>query len=354
VFFARTDSTPQYWFAARVPVRPADSPRIIPGTLLIAGSTFFSHPLFFRPGRWILIALVAIGLSVLCWAPFLRGLTRSIKQMEHATAQIAEGRFNVPVDASRPDEVGRLGASINRMASRLQATVTGQKRFLGDTAHELRSPLARLQVALEILQNKPSGREEPLINDIREDVQAMTRLTDDLLQYARAELSAQPVRLSEVDVRGAVDRAMRQEARSGIDTIVDVPAGLTVIANEELLVRALANVLRNSIRYAGDAGSILVAGQGRDGAVTITITDSGPGVPPEMLDRIFTPFARLESSRDRRSGGVGLGLAIVRSAVEACGGSVTCSNGTPSGLEVSLSLPAARSDAGGVRLQPDP
>ena len=136
----------------------------LPGTLLIASDGFFSNPFLRRSMQWLLVALGAAAISILCWAPLLRGLTRSVGRLEQATARISEGRFDVRADDSRTDELGLLGRSINRMAARIDdAMVSGQTRFLGDTAHELRSPLGRMQIALGLLDAHVAEADKPYL-----------------------------------------------------------------------------------------------------------------------------------------------------------------------------------------------
>jgi two-component system sensor histidine kinase CpxA len=245
------------------------------------------------------------------------------------------------LSVKRQDELGLLGSSINRMAARLGAFTHGQKRFLGDVAHELRSPLGRMQRALGILDRKVDESGAEYIKDIADDVKVMSGLTDGLLEFAKAEMRQGAVTLGPVNVADVVWRAVKAEGRPGVEVNVDVDPMLMVNAETECLFRAVANVIRNAIRYAGEAGPIVVGASRHHGEVNLTVMDAGPGVPVESVDQIFEPFYRLEYARDRESGGAGLGLAIVKSCVEACGGRVSCKNLTPKGLEVSLVLASA-------------
>jgi len=328
---------PKTWIILRTPIRFAETPAIVPGSLIVVPYGLFGDPLLF-PVLWLWWALLGLGVTTACWWPLLRSLTRSLGRMEQATSQIAEGRFSTRLGIARLDEVGRLSTSIERMAARLGALVTGQKRFLGDTAHELRSPLGRMQVALEILDTRVPEPERAYVHDLKDDVEALSRLTDDLLQYARAELADRAVALAAVNVADAVTRAVSRESQSGVTFDVRVPANLTVNADPLLLDRAIANLLRNAVKYAGGAGPVeIVASSGT--STVIAVSDSGPGVASESIERLFDPFFREDVARNRKTGGVGLGLAIVRSAIEACGGSVSCRNRQPHGLEVRLVFP---------------
>ena len=328
---------PKTWIILRTPIRFADAPGIVPGSLVVVPYGLFGDRLLF-PVQWLWWAILALAVTAACWWPLLRRLTQSLGRMEHATSQIAEGRFTTRLGITRPDEVGRLASSIERMAARLGALVTGQKRFLGDTAHELRSPLGRMQVALEILDTRVADPERAYVRDLKDDVEALGRLTDDLLQYARAELTDRTVALEAVNVLAAVDKAVSRENRASVTFEVRVPAGLTVKADPSLLERAISNLVRNAVKYAGTAGPIAISAASDATGATITVSDSGPGVSPESIERIFDPFYREDVARNRKTGGVGLGLAIVRSAVEACGGTVSCRNRLPHGLEVKMRL----------------
>jgi two-component system sensor histidine kinase CpxA len=144
-----------------------------------------------------------------------------------------------------------------------------------------------------------------------------------------------------VSVSEAVDLAIRREAAEGAQIQVNLDRSIHAQADMDYLVRAIGNVLRNAVRYAGKNGPITVGCTQTDDEVVLTISDCGPGVPDADLDRIFMPFYRIDVARDRRTGGTGLGLAIVRSCIEACGGRVSGKNRQPSGLEITMTLPAA-------------
>jgi two-component system sensor histidine kinase CpxA len=284
---------------------------------------------------WIAAAGGVLLFSLLFWLPLVRGITGSIREMTGATARVAEGRFDVRVRESRGDELGLLAQSINAMAGRLAGFVNGQKRFLGDIAHELCSPLARAQVALGILESEVGAG---ALTDLREEVQQISSLVNELLSFSKASLAAGQIKLQTFPLREVLSRAIEREGFSAQAIRADIPGDLLVKAEPDLLCRALSNLLRNAVKYAGDAGQIEVAA-GRVGAeVVLTVSDQGPGVPEEALARIFDPFYRVDVSRARETGGTGLGLAIVKTCVESCGGRVTCRNRLPHGLSVTISL----------------
>jgi two-component system sensor histidine kinase CpxA len=336
-FLVETSTSPRYWVGVRMPVPDSNEPEPRHGTLLITSSSLWTNAFFFQLTPWLVMGGVASLLSVLCWLPFVRNSTRAVHKMLAATSAISTGRFEVDAASKRSDELGALGASINHMASQLDSLVRGQKRFLADAAHELRSPLGRMQLAAGILERKADSEDLRYIADLKEDVEMLSDLTDELLVFARAE-STPASRVAPVAVEPLIEKVLRMERQENAEIRVDVAPGLRVLADEALLCRSIANLLRNSIRYAGASGPIDVSARAENGHVLITVADSGPGVPDELIDKIFAPFYRLDESRNRRTGGAGLGLAIVKSTMDACGGSLECRNRKPAGLETTLKL----------------
>jgi two-component system sensor histidine kinase CpxA len=305
----------------------------------MSSASFVGTPLFFDYKPWLVLGVATIAVFIVCWLPFIRGLTRSVGELSRVTEQIAEGQFEHQLPETRRDEVGLLAGGINRMAARLSGFVKGQKRFLGDIAHELSAPIARIQFALGILEHKT---EPGTLDDLQEEVRQMSTLVGELLSFSKIGMQAREKPLAAVDVAAVVSRAVAQE---GAKVEVSVEPGLLAMADAEALVRSIGNLVRNAVRYAGEAGPIGLTAR-RDGdAVSIAVTDCGPGLPEDDVDRgVFTPFYRVETSRNRALGGVGLGLAIVRSCVEACQGTVRCRNRVEGGLEVEIRL----REAGGV------
>jgi two-component system sensor histidine kinase CpxA len=340
VFLMSAKGDVPYWIGARMPVRSRGEAEDQRATLFVGFSSLWNNPFLSQMWTWFGIIGVAALFSVLFWLPLVRGLTRSIDQMMRATATIADGNFDVQVSSKRSDELGLLAGSITRMASRLETFVKGQKRFLGDVAHELRSPLGRMRIASEILERRDEGNAARYVTDIKEDVELMSDLTDQLLAFAKAELRPETVSLVPTKVADVVQRVVQVEAAEA-NVRVDVSPELHAMAEPEYLFRSISNLVRNSLRYAAGDGPIEITAKANDKDVLITVADSGPGVPEEALEKIFEPFYRLDTSRHRKTGGTGLGLAIVRTCMEACQGSIECRNRQPSGLMVTLRLARA-------------
>ena len=339
----RSNATSAYWLLVRLPPEPLQLEA--PITLVGKTPSLGVSPLLFNPKPWLAVAVGIIVFSILFWFPLARNLTNSIVRMTRATESIAEGRFDIQLADSRSDELGRLSHAINRMASRLKDFVTGQKRFLGDAAHELCSPLARMEIALGILEERAGGTALPFIKDVREEVSHMQKLVNELLSFSKASLGESHVKLQSVNVAEMVEAAIRLEKSDAALVERKIAGDLYVQGNFELLHRAVANLLRNALRYAGKVGPVSVEVVTEQDHVVILVADHGPGVPEVELEKLFDPFYRIDPSRTLETGGVGLGLAIVKGCVETCGGSVSALNRDPHGLEVRIRL---------IRLQATP
>ena len=339
----RTTHPTHYWLLMSMRLDNPETGGPMRTILMADDSSVSMGGLIMDMGPWLKLGLGAIAFSVLFWFPLLRGITRSIGKMTQATRTIAQGRFDVRVASARRDELGELAESINQMAARLDGFVKGQKRFLGDVAHELCSPLARLQMALGIIESRLGGTKEEQAASVKtalEKAGQISTLVNALLDFSKASFEAQSIHLGPVNVKEAVVKALAAESVTGDSATLDIPAGLTACADPELLVRALANLIRNAIRHNENVGKIIITAlkSGRD--VTIGVADCGTGVPEAELPKIFDAFYRLDASRTRDTGGVGLGLTIVKTCVESCHGTVTARNRHPHGLEVIITLHA--------------
>ena len=341
-FMMMTRSPWFYWIAVRIPTPGPDGQRGVPGILLLRTNSLLKSRLFFEWRLLFMVAVILAAIAVLCWVPFLHRLTRSIRQMGAVTEQIALGRFETMLRVGRSDELGRLAEQINVLAVRLKGFVNHQKRFLGDVAHELCSPIARIQFALGILEQKADVAQEGYLSVLRDEIQEMTNLINELLMFSKASMQAPETSLRPVELAAVVRNAIAHQLPGSGAIEMSIPREVTVLAHEPYLLRAVSNLLRNGLRYAGAYGPISVNAQCTEGRVLLSVTDSGPGVPADAIDDVFQPFYRPESSRSREGGGAGLGLAIVKSCIEACGGTVACRNREPAGLEVTISLAAAQ------------
>lgn len=338
--YFRTTNPTLYWFSTKTMIIECGNSEPIRTRIIAASDSFTGNGLFFDPVPWLIIISVVVAVSVLFWLPFVRNLTKNLAQMTFAAEQIAEERFDTCVGDRRMDELGRLGTAINHLASRLSGFVSGQRRFLSDISHELNSPLARMQFALSILEDRVDEKNRAYVEDVKEEVELMSKLVTELLNYSKAGIRASETELEKVRLRPIVERVVEREtAIEQAEIKIEIDESLEVCAQSELLSRALANIICNAIRYAKEAGEILIAAKKISaGQIKITASDKGAGVPENALDKIFDPLYRIESDRSRQTGGSGLGLAIVKTCVEACAGKVSAENLKPQGLAVNILL----------------
>ncbi|MFH2066448.1 MAG: HAMP domain-containing sensor histidine kinase [Pseudomonadota bacterium] len=333
-----TNNPTRHWAGTPIFLFAGPSVPPITGMLVAVSDSITGNGFFFDPLPWIAVAAVVIILSVLVWIPLVRNITRPLTRMTRAAEEIANGRFDVTIREKRNDEIGRLGNAINHMTSRLSSFVNGRKRFLGDVAHELGSPISRIQFGLGILEQHADEENRKRVADVMEDVDHMSRLVNELLSFSRAEMKKSKAILQATDLLPVVERAVQRETKPEDEIVVQVDPSIRVPADPELLTRAISNIVRNAVKYAGSAGPITIMAETGKDQTTIRIRDNGPGVPEEYLDQLFEPFFRPEPSRDRDSGGVGLGLAIVKTCIETCEGTVAAKNLQPRGFEVMIRL----------------
>jgi two-component system sensor histidine kinase CpxA len=289
---------------------------------------------FFLPQHLWVIA-VAVLLSYL----LALHLTSPLRALQKAVERFGQGDFTARVRSARRDELGQLARTFDQMAERLEQLLAAERRLLLDISHELRSPLARLSVAVELAR---SGEDrEAALNRIQKEADRLNALVGELLQVTRAEgdpssLRLQPVRLDEL-LAGLVEDCQLEAGARGCCLRIEAQPPVTVQADPELLRRAVENVLRNAVRYTPPDSPVEIKLESNGGA-RIRVRDYGPGVPAEHLEHIFDPFYRLETDRSRMSGGAGLGLAIARRAIQLHHGHIRARNATP-GLEVEIQLP---------------
>jgi two-component system sensor histidine kinase CpxA len=301
--------------------------------LLIRADGLDGSGMFFDFKPWLWGGLAVLALSLVFWAPFVWGLTRYIRKLTGATESISAGHFEISLPTRGNDELGNLGLAIQTMAGRLDHFVSGQKRFLGDAAHELCAPLARLRTGLGILEMKLGDADQERLASIEADAQELATLIEELLAFSRA--SHRAPRKESVLLEPLVGEIVNRESGDHPPKIT-IPSGLTVTADPTLLGRALGNLIRNARIHAGPEASITIHASESTDFIEIQVSDDGPGVAPEELARLFEPFYRPDRSRSRDTGGSGLGLAIVRTAMEACGGEAFASLPASGGFAVTL------------------
>ena len=293
---------------------------------------------------WRLLILLVVSAGVCFW--LARSLTSPIRRLRQATQQFASGDLSTRVggQVKGKNELAGLANDFDEMAGKIEALVGGQKRLLRDISHELRSPLARLGVALELArQDDNVNSREKALSRIELEAERMNEMIGQLLSLTRLESSPEEMSRNDFDVCTLLERLVQDanfEARE-VGSRVDFSGPDTAVVSgyEELVARALENVIRNGVKYTEAGSQVQVEISRTPEGLLITVADQGPGVPDEELDKIFEPFYRVADARDRQSGGTGIGLAIAEQAVRLHGGAITASNRPGGGLLVAISLP---------------
>jgi signal transduction histidine kinase len=328
-----------------------------PGGAIVASVHVSVQRRFGPPGllRPLLFVAVVLGVVALATRPLARRLSRPLERLTAAARRLGDGDLaaRAPAPSGRgrwwrprhapADEIAELTRAFNEMAERVERLVRGQKELLANVSHELRSPLARLRMALALLPR--GGDADARLADAERDLTELDRLIDDVLATARLEATGLPTRLAEVDVgallRDLAARARHDPAVAGRPVIVHEGASPALVADEALLRRALWNLVENAAKYG--APPITLAAT-RDGdRVVLTVSDEGPGIPPEARERVLDPFYRGDAARTPGGAvpaGVGLGLTFARRVAEVHGGTIAVGAGAGDrGCRVTIALP---------------
>jgi signal transduction histidine kinase len=307
-------------------------------------------PLPFWPRIWwAQFIAVLLTAGIFCYG-LARYLSLPVVKLRAATQQLAGGDLSARVGAAngkRRDELADLGRDFDVMAERIQSLMASQRRLLHDISHELRSPLARLKIALELARQGDEEEARWALDRIEREADRLNDLIGQLLTLARLE-SISPVTDTEcVDLKRLVNEIAIDadfEARSHNRAVnVVTSQDCLIVGNEQLLHSAIENVVRNAVRYTAEGTEVEVSLRCEDAGermqAVISVLDQGAGVPQAVLPNIFRPFYRVADARDRQSGGIGLGLSISQRAVEIHGGVVKASNAPDGGLLVEILLP---------------
>lgn len=286
---------------------------------------------------------VVIGVSVILCLLAAVGVVLPISRLARVMRRFGGGELAARSSWRRRDELGTLGRAFDDMADRLERLLVSERRLLQDVSHELRSPLARLTMAVKLARSSPDPA--AALDRVDHHLNRLTSLTAEIVEMVRIEGDPQAQRWESADLGGLVaelvdDCRAEAEPRACEVRITGHIDG-SIRCDRELVRRALDNVLRNAMRFSPHGGAIDIELRDAPERVSLTVRDYGPGVPDGALERIFEPFFRVDESRDSDRGGVGLGLSIARRAVSLHGGRVTARNASP-GLMVIIELPRAR------------
>lgn len=297
----------------------------------------------------ILLAISIIIISGLLCGFLAWSLVRPIRALQKSAQLVTQGDLSQRVDFadSRGDELGALGRDFNAMTQQIEALIGSQKRLVADISHELRSPLARLQLAIGIAQDRSNEISEHVHTQllrIEKEAQQIDTMIERVLQLSRLEAKSpleqrQIIPLQELLER-VIDDVIFEAQDMDVEVQVEPIPVIDISCFPNLLVSAVHNVLTNAVKYCNNKVEVLFTTDKY--TLTIIIKDDGPGVPEQDLQKMFEPFYRLSASRSRDSGGVGLGLAIVKQAMAMHRGDVVATNRDLSGLQVSLQIPLSK------------
>ena len=304
-----------------------------------------------RPRVIALPVTVAALVSALICLILSRYLTFPLERLRRATQHIAAGDLTqrvVPSMGTRRDEIADLAGAFDKMAERLEKVFSAQRQLLSDASHELRSPLARLQVALGLARQRSNGQADKELDRIELEIERLNELIGQLLELSRLEAGVDAALIDQVDIRelleALIEDAQFEAESKGCKVILRSFFPATVNANAMLLHSAIENVVRNAIKYTKRDTTVeisMLADAGCPDSIIIQVRDHGPGAPEEMLAHLFEPFVRVEEARDRLSGGHGLGLAIADRAVRLYGGEIMARNEPDEGLSILIRLQLA-------------
>jgi two-component system sensor histidine kinase CpxA len=291
---------------------------------------------------------IALLVSGLICSLLTRYLTAPILRLREMSQKLASGHLRARADPSlmqRHDEIGDLIRDFDAMASRIEELISRQRQLISDVSHELRSPLARLNVALDLGRERKGN--DPAFEQMQEDIRLLDEMIGRLLMIAKLDISAPQVPMADFDFADLVSQIVRnaefelQESKGGIRLFSS--GQCIVCGSAELLHGAVENIIRNAIRYTDNGTAIEVRIECDDSSsgasVRLVVRDYGPGVPEFELKNIFQPFYRITGARDRQSGGTGLGLAIADRVIRVHGGTIHAENAAPCGLRIEIALP---------------
>jgi two-component system sensor histidine kinase CpxA len=294
---------------------------------------------------------VALLVSGLICSLLTRYITAPILQLREMSQKLAAGDLSVRTGSGlthRQDEIGDLVRDFNAMASRIEELISRQRQLISDVSHELRSPLARINVALDLSRERKGN--DPAFEQMQEDIELLDEMIGRLLTIAKLDISAPQVPMMDFDLAELLSQIARnaefecQEPNRGIR--LTFSGQCIVWGSAELLHSAIENVVRNAMRYTESGTCVEISMECDSSAgVRIAVRDYGPGIPGSELGNIFQPFYRVADARDRQSGGTGLGLAIADRVVRIHGGTIRAENATPRGLRIEIVLPQSTQES---------
>jgi signal transduction histidine kinase len=291
----------------------------------------------------LLAALIAVGLATAAGALYARRISRPISQVTETAAAIRAGRREARTGMSGDDPVGVLGRTLDEMADSIEADREFERRLTADVAHELRTPLQAIQATVEAMQDGVLPADEERLETVRSETMRLARLADSILELARLERGAVPMRREPVDpslpLLAALDTHRALLEGAGLSLVEEVDRGLAVCGDTDRLTQAFGNLISNAVRYTTEGGTVTVRLSAEGGDAVVSVADTGIGISEEDLSRVFVRFWRADAARSRATGGLGVGLAVVKEIVDRHSGRITVTSAPGNGTVFTVRLP---------------
>ena len=295
--------------------------------------------------NWLIgLATVLVAALAAWWLSRL--LVTPLQRITAATHNLASGDYSVRIPVTSKDEIGALSEDFNRLAQALAHNEQLRRSFMADVSHELRTPLSVLKGELEAIEDGVRSMTPATLASLQSEVATLNKLVSDLYDLSLSDIGALSYRMTHVDIGDVLQSTLaafqQRLAERGLDVTSQIDSPVMVNGDEGRLQQLFNNLLENCARYTQANGTVRVGCRNENGDVLVELEDSGPGVPPDVLPRIFERFVRAEASRNRSHGGAGLGLAICSNIVQAHGGTITAMAAPLGGLLIAIRLPQLR------------
>jgi two-component system sensor histidine kinase CpxA len=346
------------FFAGKAPAEPKElGPEQLIGCLITSAtgkkyviinqipSKMTRHPGFLINRLLETMFIFLLVTALFCFA-LSRYMVKPITELKEASKRFAGGNLGARAGngaEKRNDEIGDLAVDFNDMADKIESMIRSQRRLFGDISHELRSPLARLQVTVELLQNKLNDSEKPMLARIEKEIKRMNSLIEEVLNFSRLDSGSyegEKINIALAELLNKICQDADFEGKSkNCRVILEIHDQPQIMAIPVLIERAIENILRNALKYSPENSIITVSLQKNADAALIRISDQGPGVPEAEIPKLFAPFYRCQEDRDRKTGGTGLGLAIAHRAIRLHQGQIILKNKAEGGLLAEVSIP---------------
>ncbi len=290
--------------------------------------------------------VIAGAVALILVSRMARGMTSPLREMAAATQAMAKGDYSQTITATSHDEVGRLAAAFNQMASELAETDRVRRDLVANVSHELRTPLTALQATLENLIDGVAPADPRTLQTMLTQVERLGRLVTQLLDLSRLEAGTVPLDRHAFAVEPVLAHAVREQELTDSGIVIDMSvadADLAADGDAERVHQVVTNLLENAVRHSPRGGSVQVRARRTDNNVTIEIIDEGPGIAAADAERVFERFYRADTARASSDGGAGLGLAIARWIVDLHGGEIHPEPHEPHGCRMVVTLPGAHS-----------